>query len=63
LLNENPYISTVNNAYEDAETKIFLNETSKIVMSVYNFTMVPMDIQKDKLHLWVDRVTEYEDTK
>jgi hypothetical protein len=25
--------------------------------------MIPIDIQKDKLHIWVDRITEYEDTQ
>jgi hypothetical protein len=38
LWNENPYISTVKNSYADSLTKIHLNETSKIIMAVQNFT-------------------------
>lgn len=34
LWNENPYISAVINPYDDAQTKVYLNETSKIIMAL-----------------------------
>ena len=58
VLNENPYISTVAKSHDDADKKIYLNETSLITFAFYDYSMSPKKIDKSKLHLWVERHTE-----
>jgi hypothetical protein len=44
LWNENPYISKITVQYDDPEAKIYVRDTSKIIIGFNDFRLIQMDI-------------------
>ena len=59
IFNENPAITFVTKQFLDSETKIPAKDIAMLTFRFEDYRMTPIKIDKSKLHVWVDRMTNY----
>ena len=57
LFKENAALSTIAIKHEQHERKVHVDQTPILAFSLLDYTYVPQEIDKTKLHVWVEKVT------